>query len=171
MAVRRHRPSAQFYHHDFQRGTQCENSFQHVPFAPNAGGTSTVSLCVIENSFAIAQFLSLGYLGALLTAATFLDRYMAMEARFMLISGSIQARATRLRTALARRGSGDPTWPGCHDEKNTTVHAQVCSTSFSRKMAVLHAKSEVCANRNRLCPPSTIPPQGGTANGSHCERI
>ncbi len=55
--------------------------------------------------------------------------------------------------------------------KNVTVHVQVCNTDFRRKMGALHAKSEVCANRNRLCFPSIIPPEGGTTNGSHCERL
>ncbi len=55
--------------------------------------------------------------------------------------------------------------------EKVTVHVQVCSTGFSRKMGALHAKSEVCANRNRLWFPSLIPPKGGTTNRSHCERL
>ncbi len=62
--------------------------------------------------------------------------------------------------------------PGpCNQPIRITVNAQVCSTTFSRKIAVLHTKCEICENRNDLCFPSAIPPNGGNTNGSQCERL
>ncbi len=76
-----------------------------------------------------------------------------------------------LKPGVVAFGPEGPTrWS--HARRNfVTIHAQVCSAGFHRKIAALHAKSEVCAKRNGLCFPSTIPHEGGTTNGSQCERL
>ncbi len=64
---------------------------------------------------------------------------------------------TALRGLPGHRPDKKPTG----QTENVTVHAQVGSTGFSRKIDALHAKSEICASRNHLLFPSTIPPKGG----------